>query len=81
MSAASLSTVSVSSPTCDAHVVGVEGVGQAVGDDGVLQGHVAHLHPRAHLDRMGGLKGQTAHREKRSFSVIGEQPRQLLYSV
>lgn len=30
--------------TCDAHVVAVKGVGQAVGHHGVLQRSVAHFH-------------------------------------
>ncbi|TNN64475.1 hypothetical protein EYF80_025326 [Liparis tanakae] len=37
--------------TCDAHVVAVEGVRQAVGHDGVLQGGVAHPHADPHWQR------------------------------
>lgn len=43
--------------TCDAHVVAMEGVRQAVSHHGVLQGGVAHLHPGPHLQRVRSLRG------------------------
>lgn len=42
--------------TCDAHVVAMEGVCQAVSHHGVLQGGVSHLHTCSHLHGVRSLR-------------------------
>lgn len=42
--------------TCDAHVVAMEGVCQAVSHHGVLQGGVAHFHTCSHVQRVRSLE-------------------------
>lgn len=41
--------------TCNAHVVAMEGVRQAVSHHGVLQGGIAHLHACSHVQGVGSL--------------------------
>ena len=53
--------------TCDAHVVPMEGIRQAISHHGVLHGGVSHLHARTHLYSVGSLIGGEGSEEKCCF--------------
>lgn len=44
--------------TCDAHVVPMESIRQAISHHGVLHGGVSHLHAHTHLYSVGSLRDQ-----------------------